>query len=136
MRKLTAPGWLVAFSILAGAPAGLAAQNDTGQPTGQEDNTAYGTTSAEFLLLGAGARGAALGGSFAAIASDISALYYNPAGAALIGYAGRKVRPADEKGGLGGLLGRRKAKGSAGGAGKAGGGLAVAVYVDKKRPLE
>ncbi|MEV6379684.1 MMPL family transporter [Streptomyces sp. NPDC051773] len=37
---------------------------------------------------------------------------------ALLGYAGRKVRPADEKGGLGGLLGRRKAKGSAGGAGK------------------
>jgi hypothetical protein len=88
MRKLTAPGWLVAFSILAGAPAGLAAQNETGQPTGQEDNTAYGTTSAEFLLLGAGARGAALGGSFAAIATDISALYYNPAGAALIERSG------------------------------------------------
>ncbi|MBD9700532.1 MMPL family transporter [Streptomyces sp. ID01-12c] len=34
---------------------------------------------------------------------------------ALLGYAGRKVRPADEKGGL---LGRRKGKGSAGGAGK------------------
>nr|WP_196789696.1 MMPL family transporter [Streptomyces caniscabiei] len=34
---------------------------------------------------------------------------------ALLGYAGRKVRPADEKGGLGGLLGRRKAKGSGGG---------------------
>ncbi|MBD9727243.1 MMPL family transporter [Streptomyces caniscabiei] len=34
---------------------------------------------------------------------------------ALLGYAGRKVRPADEKGGL---LGRRSGKGSAGGAGK------------------
>ena len=25
-------------------------QNDTGQPVGQEDNTSYGTTAAEFLL--------------------------------------------------------------------------------------
>jgi hypothetical protein len=46
------------------------------------DNTAYGATSAEFLLLGAGARGAALGNSFSAIATDPSALYWNPAGIA------------------------------------------------------
>jgi hypothetical protein len=45
-------------------------------------NTAYGTTAAEFLLLGAGARGAALGGSFAAIATDVEALYWNPGGLA------------------------------------------------------
>ncbi len=88
MRNLAAPGWLFALGLLAAHPAALAAQNDTGQPVGQEDNTAYGTTSAEFLLLGAGARGTALGGSFAAIATDISALYYNPAGAALIERAG------------------------------------------------
>ena len=88
MRKLTAPGWLFAFGLIGAFPAGVAAQNETGQPVGQEDNTAYGTTSAEFLLLGAGARGTALGGSFAAIATDISALYYNPAGAALIEKAG------------------------------------------------
>jgi len=47
-----------------------------------EDNTAYGTTSAEFLLLGAGARGAALGSGFAAIVTDPTSLYWNPAGAA------------------------------------------------------
>jgi hypothetical protein len=46
------------------------------------DNTAYGTTSAEFLLLGAGARGAALGGAFASIATDVTSLYWNPAGLA------------------------------------------------------
>jgi hypothetical protein len=95
MRKHTAPGWLFAFGLLAGFPAGAAAQNETGQPVGQEDNTAYGTTSAEFLLLGAGARGTALGGSFAAIASDISALYYNPAGAALIEKAGLTIGTYD-----------------------------------------
>jgi hypothetical protein len=95
MRKLTAPGWLFAVGMLAGAPASLVAQNETGQPIGQEDNTAYGTTAAEFLLLGAGARGTALGGSFAAIATDISSLYYNPAGAALIEKAGVTIGTYD-----------------------------------------
>jgi hypothetical protein len=88
MLKLTAPGWLFAFGLVTALPPAAMAQNETGQPVGQEDNTAYGTTAAEFLLLGAGARGTALGGSFAAIATDISALYYNPAGAALIEKAG------------------------------------------------
>ena len=84
MRNIAAPAWLFAVGLLAVSPTALAAQNDTGQPIGQEDNTSYGTTSAEFLLLGAGARGTALGGSFAAIATDISALSSNPAGAALL----------------------------------------------------
>lgn len=95
MVKLSTPGWLLAFGLLNAVPAGLAAQNTTGQPVGQEDNTSYGTTSAEFLLLGAGARGTALGGSFAAIASDISALYYNPAGAALLDRPGVMVGTYD-----------------------------------------
>ena len=95
MRKLTAPGWLLAFGLLNALPAGLAAQNNTGQPVGQENNTAYGTTSAEFLLLGAGARGTALGGSFAAIATDVSALYYNPAGVAMIDRPGLMVGTYD-----------------------------------------
>jgi hypothetical protein len=63
--------------LLGGFPAGLAAQDIN------QDNTAYGTTSAEFLLFGAGARGTALGGAYSAIANDASALYYNPAGIAL-----------------------------------------------------
>jgi hypothetical protein len=95
MKKPTAPGWLFAFGLLVTTPAGLVGQNQTGQPVGQEDNTAYGTTSGEFLLLGAGARGTALGGSFAAIASDISALYYNPAGAALIEQPGLTIGTYD-----------------------------------------
>lgn len=69
---------LVTALLGAGAPGALAAQDAT------QDNTAYGTTAAEFLLLGAGARGTALGGAFAAIATDVSSLYYNPAGAALM----------------------------------------------------
>lgn len=71
--------WVLVAALLGGfAPAGLAAQDIN------QDNTPYGTTSAEFLLLGAGARGTALGGAFAAIATDASAIYYNPAGAALM----------------------------------------------------
>ena len=45
-------------------------------------NTAYGTTAAEFLLLAPSARGEALGGSFAALTTDVSSVYYNPAGLA------------------------------------------------------
>jgi hypothetical protein len=50
----------------------------------QQDNTPYGTTSAEFLLLGAGARGTALGGAFSALSADVTSLYYNPGSVALI----------------------------------------------------
>jgi len=39
------------------------------------DNTAYGTTAAEFLLLAPTARGMALGNSFSALVTDISSLY-------------------------------------------------------------
>ena len=95
MRKLTAPGWLLAFGLINALPAVAAAQNQTGQPVGQEDNTSYGTTSAEFLLLGAGARGTALGSSFAAIATDVSALYYNPAGVAMLDRPGLMIGTYD-----------------------------------------
>lgn len=95
MLKLSTPGWLLAVGLLNAVPAGLAAQNSTGQPVGQEDNTSYGTTSGEFLLLGAGARGTALGSSFAAIATDVSALYYNPAGVALLDRPGIMIGTYD-----------------------------------------
>jgi hypothetical protein len=50
----------------------------------QTNNVAYGTTAAEFLLFSPTARGAALGNSFAALSTDVSSLYYNPAGASLM----------------------------------------------------
>src|SRR5438874_10008104 len=52
------------------------------------DNTAYGGTSGEFLLLGAGARGTALGGAYAALSTDVTALYYNAAGLAQLARPG------------------------------------------------
>lgn len=63
----------------------------TAQIVDNSDNTAFGTTAAEFLLLGAGARGTALGGAYAALATDVTALYYNPAGVAQIGRPGAMV---------------------------------------------
>ena len=84
MSQFNAHRFALAATLLAGLPAGLAAQSNA-------DNTGYGTTSAEFLLLGAGARGVALGGAFSAIATDVSSLYYNPGGAALMSRPGVMV---------------------------------------------
>ena len=39
-----------------------------------------GTTAAPFLKIGVGARAVALGGNFTALANDVTALYWNPAG--------------------------------------------------------
>ena len=55
------------------------------------NNTAYGTTADEFLLLAPSARGEALGGGFAALATDVSSVYYNPAGLAQMDHAGMQA---------------------------------------------
>ncbi len=79
--KRIGSSWLLLLGLgIVGLPSAAAAQ---AQKPGNSDNTAYGTTAAEFLLLGGGARGVALGPSYSAQATDASALYYNPAGAAL-----------------------------------------------------
>ena len=77
MSRLSTLGLAVAAGLLGVMSAGVIAQEKETNP----DNTPYGTTAAEFLLFGAGARGTALGDAFAAIATDISSLYYNPGGA-------------------------------------------------------
>jgi hypothetical protein len=69
----------IALACLAGVTGAADAQLRI-----QEDNSNIGTASAEFLLFGAGARGMALGQSFSAIARDVEALYYNPAGLPLM----------------------------------------------------
>lgn len=44
------------------------------------DFSKVGTASAQFLKIGVGARAMGLGGSFTALANDVSTLYWNPAG--------------------------------------------------------
>jgi len=87
---------LVTVSVLAAsllAAARASAQATCGGNIGScgtitSDNTAYGTTSAEFLLFAPSARGQALGGGFAALTTDVSAVYYNPAGLSQMEHAG------------------------------------------------
>lgn len=47
-----------------------------------------GTTVAQFLKIGAGARPIAMGGAYTALANDINTIYWNPAGLATIGGTG------------------------------------------------
>lgn len=77
---------LAAILALAVAPSMASAQS-AAPPTERvdEDNTRFGGTSAVFLTLPGDARGAALGGSYASIVSDISSVFFNPAGLALMG---------------------------------------------------
>ena len=74
--------FLLAFAV----PGALLAQTSSPDNPVQvpADNTAFGGSSAEFLLFGSGARGMALGGSFASIVDDVNSLYYNPAGLPLM----------------------------------------------------
>jgi hypothetical protein len=87
MSRSSRFGLAVGAGLLIASAGGLAAQVTDNNP----DNTAYGTTSAEFLLFGAGARGTALGDAFAAVANDVSSLYYNPGSAALLPRPGASV---------------------------------------------
>jgi len=90
MKHTFFPRLVLLAALLGSSASGLAAQAGT-----KQDNTAYGTTSAEFLLLGAGARGTALGGSYIAIADGVDALYYNPAGTAFMTRPGVMVGTYD-----------------------------------------
>jgi len=47
------------------------------------DITKVGTTAAQFLKIGPGARALAMGGTYAGVSDDIYAVYYNPAGLAV-----------------------------------------------------
>ena len=67
------------FALLAAASGTAQAQLQV-----ESDNTAYGTTAAEFLLFAPTARGSALGNSFSALVTDVSALHFNPAGLSLM----------------------------------------------------
>jgi hypothetical protein len=92
MSNFSARNLALVAALLGGLPAVSAAQTDDQI---NQDNTPYGTTAAEFLLFGAGARGTALGTAYSAIANDVSALYYNPAGIALMSRAGAMVGTYD-----------------------------------------
>lgn len=78
MMRFTKSRWILAVAFAGFVPAVAAAQESNA------DNVGYGTTSAEFLLLGANARGTALGGSYVAVATDVGGVNANPAAIALM----------------------------------------------------
>lgn len=84
MRKLLLP---LALTALVLAPVANAQTfGDSGD--GTQTITKVATTSAQFLKIGVGARAIGLGGAFVAEASDLSALYWNPAGLARMSGSG------------------------------------------------
>lgn len=69
---------VLSAALLGFLPAAVTAQ------TQNPDNVSYGSTTAEYLLLGANARGSALGGAYIAVATDVGGLNANPAATALM----------------------------------------------------
>ena len=73
----------LAFATFIAMP--VLAQEDVGELSpGDDDFSNVGSRAAEFLTVPVGARGTALGSAFAAAADDITAIYWNPAGLALM----------------------------------------------------
>ena len=78
MMRFTKSRWIFATALAGLTPVVAAAQQSNA------DNVGYGTTSAEFLLLGANARGTALGGSYISVATDVGGVNANPSAIALM----------------------------------------------------
>lgn len=86
MKKLNiAAGLLVCLTLFL-------SKNALSQNGGDSQNVdsinRVGTTSAQFLKIGAGARPISMGGAYTALANDILSIYWNPAGLARVGGTG------------------------------------------------
>lgn len=101
MRRVTT---YLAAAVLMAAPGSLALAQGTGDPIFPEPrdpNTRVATRGANFLEIGVGARAMGMGGAYTAIAQDVTALYWNPAGISRITGASANLSLADLYGGLG-----------------------------------
>ncbi|MBI9070741.1 MAG: PorV/PorQ family protein [Melioribacteraceae bacterium] len=79
MKKITITLFTLTLLLFLGISAN--AQSDVGV-------SKVGTTAAQFLKFGAGARAISMGGAYTAVSDDIYASYYNPAGVALVNGSG------------------------------------------------
>ena len=89
MQMRTSLSLAIAATLTGIMPVSARAQEDVA------DNVAYGSTTAEFLLLGANARGTALGGSYIAMATEVGGLNANPAATALMTRPGAQFSQYD-----------------------------------------
>ncbi|MBN2289814.1 MAG: PorV/PorQ family protein [Candidatus Glassbacteria bacterium] len=90
LKKIAISGLLSVFVFLSFATAPVLAQGVPGQDysgldkylgQGRQDNSSFaGVRAAEFLTIPIGARGIAMGSAFAAVADDITSIWWNPAG--------------------------------------------------------
>jgi type IX secretion system protein PorV len=78
---------LLLLAALSFGPAITSAQTLGPSDEGTQTITKVATTAAQFLKIGVGARAIGMGGTFVAEASDLSAIYWNPAGIAKLGGA-------------------------------------------------
>jgi hypothetical protein len=69
---------IIAISILTALSTSINAQS-TGSDT-QKPHRRVGTTTADFLAIGFGSAGAAMGDAYVSVVNDLSAAYWNPAG--------------------------------------------------------
>ncbi|MGA9116796.1 MAG: PorV/PorQ family protein, partial [Bacteroidota bacterium] len=74
MRRLSV---IAVFSILAGV---IPPEKAVSQLLPNLGGQRAGISAFQFLKIGAGARGSAMGEAFVAVANDVSALFWNPAG--------------------------------------------------------
>ncbi len=81
MRVGKATGWMVALTLLAGVVSSHAADE--------------GSYALEFLGMGVGARAAAMGSAYVAVAEDATAAYWNPAGLTGVEHYGFSTQHAD-----------------------------------------
>jgi hypothetical protein len=86
MTTMTRISATLAAVALLGAPAGLLGQGSGTVllPVPENPISRVATRGANFLEIGVGARGVAMAGAYAGIAEGVTALYWNPAGAAEI----------------------------------------------------
>src|SRR5258708_3071626 len=82
MKVLPLSRWTFIVACLLLLPVALVAQTGTTTATTPPNFNNVGSSGSLFEKIGVGARSAAMGGAFSALADDISALYWNPAGIA------------------------------------------------------
>jgi hypothetical protein len=83
MTRTTAS--LAALALLVGVPSGLLHGQGAGTvllPVPENPTSRVATRGANFLEIGIGARGLAMAGAYTSISEGVTALYWNPAGAA------------------------------------------------------
>lgn len=78
---------IIALSLLLASTSAFSQDN----PQNVENINRVGTTAAQFLKIGVGARPIALGGAYTALATDILASYWNPAGLSRVPGSGEAV---------------------------------------------